>query len=579
MTGFQLPRLSCTRSCDRDHCIRLPISLLFAGFLMAGEFAHGQSLSLPLKRPSDEQLQLPGFEPEERPEPLQLPELPAPAPGPELSQQLRVYVRDFRITGNRVIPTKTLDTITAPYENRDITSGELQAVRHALTLYYINQGYINSGAVIPDQQVTNGVIDIHIVEGELTAIDVSGNERLRSGYISKRIELGAGPPLNIVKLGERLQILQQNPLIKRINAALAPGARPGESRLDVAVTEARPYELIVGYDNHQPPSVGGNEARIHGFHRDLTGFGDTLGFEYDRGEGLDEWSINYALPVDRHDTTLALYYDRIDSDVVSDPFDVLDIKGREETWSLSIARPFHLSVNRTFTPGLSLDLRQNKTYLLGEPFAFTTGTDNGRINLSVVRFSQEWLDRGRNQVLAARSLLSAGIDAFGATVNGEPRDGKFIAWLGQFQWARRIPDSDSQFIFRASAQAANGGLPSIEQYAIGGFDTVRGYRENRLIGDAGLNVSMEVRIPVYSSASGKFLLQLAPFIDYGQVKERSGENISPDNIGSAGVGLLGSFFGRIDMNIYYGYPFRKFDDPNDDLQDKGIFFSLSTKIL
>ncbi|MGD8311996.1 MAG: ShlB/FhaC/HecB family hemolysin secretion/activation protein, partial [Gammaproteobacteria bacterium] len=434
-------------------------------------------------------------------------------------------------------------------------------------------------AVIPDQQVTNDVIDIQIIEGELTAIDVSGNDRLRSGYISKRIALGAGPPLNIVKLGERLQILQQDPRIERLNAALAPGARPGESRLDVEVTEARPYELSIGYDNHQPPSVGGDEARIRGIDRNLTGFGDTFGFEYDEGQGLDEWSVDYALPVDRHDTTLALYYSSIESNVVSDPFDVLDIKGTEETWSLSIARPLHLSVNRTLTPGLSLDLRRNRTYLLGEPFAFTTGTDDGKTRLSVVRYSMEWLDRGRNKVLAARSLLSAGIDAFGATVNGEPRDGKFIAWLGQFQWARRIADSDSQFIFRASAQAANGGLPSIEQYAIGGFDTVRGYRENRLIGDAGLTASMEARIPVYSNASGAFHLQLVPFIDYGQVRERTDGDISPDNISSAGIGLLGSLFGRIDMELYYGYPFRNFDDPDDDLQDEGVTFSLTVRIL
>ena len=536
-------------------------------------------VSEPQGRPSETPLELPEFEPEDVHKPLRLPPLPEPAPEADLSRQATVFIKHFRLTGNTVFTDAELADIISPYENRKITSGELQAMRYNLTLFYVNHGYINSGAIIPDQDVKDNIVTIEIIEGRLSAIDVSGDHRLKDTYISKRIELGAGPPLNIVKLGERLQILQQNPRIERLNATLEPGAEPGESRLHVEVLEAQPYQLWVAADNHQSPSVGGEEARIWGFHQDLTGYGDKLSVEYDKAEGLDEWTINYAIPVDRYDTTLGIYYDSIDSEVVEDPFDDLNIESDEETLSLFVTQPFYLSVNRTFTLGLSLDLRENRTYLLGKRFAFVPGTDNGKTKLSVIRFSQEWVDRGRNQVLAARSMFSTGIDAFDATVNGEDRDGKFCAWLGQFQWAHRIGHSNAQVIFRADGQLANHALPPMEQFTVGGSDTVRGYRENRLVADEGFVTSIEVRIPVYSNTKYDTTIQIAPFLDFASVDNRIDPDPQKDHIGSMGLGIIGTLFKRFDFNLYYGHAFQDFDNPDDDIQDDGFSFSLSARLL
>jgi len=74
-----------------------------------------------------------------------------------------------------------------PYTNREITSEELEDARRAVTVYYISHGYINSGAVIPDQTPDNGVITIRIVEGALSrssCTEISGcaTTTLRAGY-------------------------------------------------------------------------------------------------------------------------------------------------------------------------------------------------------------------------------------------------------------------------------------------------------------------------------------------------------------------------------------------------------------
>ena len=547
--------------------------------LLPAYAAQAAAPTLPQKRPSEEPLELPAFEPESRPEPLQLPALPAPSTDTGLSKQPRVFVEGFRLEGNTVFTDEELSEVTAAYAQREITSSELQELRYKLTLFYVERGYINSGAIIPDQDVTGKIITLQIIEGELSAIAVTGEQRLRPEYISERIALGAGPPLNIVTLGERLQILQQNPRIERLNATLEPGIRPGESILNVKVQETQPYQLWLDLGNNQSPSVGGESAGLRGFHRNVSGHGDTLELALLGGEGLGEWNAAYAIPINAHDTTLGLSWHRVDSEVVETPFDALDIESDETTVGLSLKQPFQRSVNETFMLGLALDLRRSETFLLGDPFPFVPGTDNGESRLTVLRFSQEWLRRGRSQVLAARSLLSTGIDAFDATVNGEPGDGKFVSWLGQVQWARRLAKPDMQLILRLDAQAANGVLPSMEQFTVGGANTVRGYRENRIIADTGLVASVEARIPVYSSASGEFTLQAAPFIDYGYASNRSEISPEHDNIASAGIGLLGNWKKRVDFSLYYGHAFQQFNDEENNLQDNGFSLSLNARLM
>ena len=79
-----------------------------------------------------------------------LPELPPETADSKLSMLSRIYVRKFTFDGNTVFSNKTLSALVAEFENRNITAEELHDVRRNISTFYLSNGYVNSGAVLPD---------------------------------------------------------------------------------------------------------------------------------------------------------------------------------------------------------------------------------------------------------------------------------------------------------------------------------------------------------------------------------------------------------------------------------------------
>jgi len=445
----------------------------------------------------------------------------------------------------------------------------------------VEKGYINSGAVIPAQDVADGVLEVKIVEGQLTDVEVEGNKWFRAGYMGDRIGLGAGPPLNIVSLQERLQMLQQDQRIERINAELKPGGKPGESILNVRSEERRPYRFWLGFDNYESPTVGGERGWGTVAHENLTGRGDTLSLTYGRSDGIDgQIDASYSIPLTSRDTTATFRYRRNEYLNVEDLFDPLDIETESDVYEFTVRHPFYRTVNDEFAVAFSADYQEEEAFLLGERFSFSPGAEDGESKVTALRFTPEYTYRTQNQVIAVRSRFSLGIDALGATTHSDSKipDGEFVSWLGQFQWARILGLWDTQMIFRTDIQLTPDPLLSLEQMAIGGRYSVRGYRENHMVTDNGLAASLEFRIPLVRNKPWADYLQLASFVDFGWGENKELPDPSPNDITSAGLGLRWGVTLppplrlKPQCELYWGIPFRDIDYTEYDLQNDGVHF-------
>lgn len=501
-------------------------------------------------------------------------------PGDSIATLSKIFVRSFRFTGNRAVPTERLKGIAAPYENREISFEELESLRHALTLHYVNLGYINSGVIIPDQQVTDGVVTFRVIEGSLTGISVEGNRYFRTGYLIDRITRAAGPPVNALQLQEMLQILNQDPRIRQLNAELKPGATPGESVMNVKVSENLPFRVALGTSNNLHPSIGDVRGDLILSHRNLLGLGDILEGSYGKSEGLDEYRASYSIPVTSSDTTLTVHFRKGDTTVVQEEFRGLDIKSKTNTFGFTISRPFFRTPYRELWLSLGGELRRSDMYLLGEGFSFSEGADEGTTKVTVIRFSQDWIWRSNEQVLALRSVFSQGVYAFNATHTDAPGpDGRFLSWLGQVKWVRRLAGGGLQLLFRADMQFTRDPLLPLEKFSLGGMNSVRGYPENQLVRDNGAAGGLELRIPVWSSAGGANTVHLVPFTDIGWAWNSKRDTPQPKSISSAGIGVLWNMADRANLQFFWGLPFRKLDRTSTALQEQGIHFQFVCGLL
>ena len=552
-------------------------SLLFVAILAAEDVPGGLDTS----QPSQNRPELPGYLPEKPDQGFVLPpapKIPPVTPGARLFTLKRVVFE-----GNTVLSQDALQPVAAPFIGQAVGVAELEELRQRLTRAYVDRGLINSGAVIrPGQRVDEGVIVYTIEEGTLDQIRVAGQGRLHAEYLKKRLWPDPAKPFDTLLLQERFQLLLQDPLIDRINGRIEPGARPGEARLDLDVTRARPYGMAISLDNHRPPSTGAERLRVAGWVRNLSGWGDVLDASFGLTKGADELALGYAIPITYQDTRLAVRYSRSDSAVIEEPLDAVDVESESESLDLSLTHPLINDLQRRLEVGLTLSVKQNQTYLLGRQFSFSPGADEGQSRVTVLRLIQSFVHRTANHSLALRSTVSWGVDLFGPTIHTpDLPDGQFVAWLGQVQAARRLGVDGGQIVVRGDVQVAEDRLLSLEQFAVGGANTVRGYRENALVRDSGCAVSVEWRYPLVrrqASPGPSEVLQLVPFMDYGQAWNK-GEGQSDNKLHSAGLGLIYTPNRRLSAELYWARDLAAAAlDKRENLQDQGLHFRIEWKV-
>lgn len=512
-------------------------------------------------------------------------------------------VARFELRDSSAISPEQLAAITEPYTNRNLTFTELQEAAEAIARFYEQRGYVGSGAFIPPQIVRDRVVTIQAIENRLEDIRVIGNSRLTNQYatyVRNRLGLNPGDIVNTDTLLESLYLLQFDPRLETISAELAAGVEPDTSFLAVRVEDARFFRPQFALDNGRSPSVGSLRRQAQLTQYNLLGLGDIATFNYANTDGSNNLDFGYALPLTPNNGTLTFRYSTGDSKIVEPPFDEVDIEANSRTYELSYRQPIiqriiPKSPNQSLQNasnlirtelalGITASRRESETSLLGVDFPLSPGANNnGETRVSAIRFFQDALWQDSQQIFAARSEFSLGVGWFDATVNDNEPDSRFLAWRGQGQWVRRLDGlgvtggTDPLLILRGDIQLATNSLLPLEQFSVGGFNSVRGYRQDALLVDNGAFASVELQYPIVQFPQLQGSLQVIPFVDLGvgwNWDEGNRANPDKNTLLSTGLGLqlqLGNdFFARLD----WGLPLVEIDSRDRTWQENGVYFSV-----
>jgi hemolysin activation/secretion protein len=490
-----------------------------------------------------------------------------------------------RVTGNTVFSESEIAEVIAPFRDRTLLTEDLERLRLALTLLYVNKGYLTSGAIIPDQDVIDGIVEVRIFEGRLAHIDVEGNRWFSSSYLRNQLSLGRRTPLLLAPLQEQLQLLQQDRRIERINAELRPGEQRGESVLNVRVADKNPFHASIEVNNYQTPLVG--EVRGIGtlVHDNLTGRGDPLSVSYGHSSGaFPIVDVSYVFPLNRYRTSFSPYYRRYDFKLIEQPFDSLNLNANTEIIGMSLRQPIYRTVTDEIAFTVIGEHLFTQSFIFEDiPFSVFPGFQNGAATVSALRLVQEWTHRTANTVLAMRSRFSIGLNVLGATINGQSDtpDGEFFSWLGQVQAIKQYDQLFGiQLLGRMDLQLTNSPLFPLEQVSLGGRYTVRGYREVTILRDNSFIASLESRFPLIRWGSGEPMVQFTPFVDVAHGWSLGDNRPSPiapstnfpNTLASVGAGLRWSILpqGRAVFEVYWGQKLRQVPRIGNTAQDHGV---------
>jgi hemolysin activation/secretion protein len=471
-------------------------------------------------------------------------------------------VLEYRIEGNTVLPTLTIEEAVYPHLGEGKTIDDVDAARAALEKAYQDAGYLTVLVDLPEQQVKGGVVTLRVTEGRVGKLKVSGNRYYSRGAIRAKVpELAEGNVPYFPQVQTELAALSRTP-DRQVTPVLKPGQSPGKLDVDLQVKDAPPLHGGVEVNNRQTPNT--EDLRVAGFLRydNLWQREHSFSLTYQTApEDRDQtevWSGTYVLPVAGTGWLLAGYYINSKSDVAA--VGSVNVIGSGDIWGLRAIRPLPQRPGFFHSLNLGIDYKDfaETTSLLGAdsfetPISYAPLTAGYSATLQGNAYESQL---NAAVVLGVRDLFGNddrefAIKRFNARANYAILRGdavhtqRFGAWEGVGRLALQVTDQP---------------LISNEQFAAGGVDSVRGYLEAEQFGDNGIRGSLELRTPRFALGEDTpiELVGLA-FLDgaHLRIKDALPGQDASITLSSIGVGLRLKAWKGLSALLDVGWPFHE----------------------
>lgn len=426
-----------------------------------------------------------------------------------------------------LLDEKTINAITSKYENKELDLPEMNRIAKEITTAYRNEGYIVAYALIPKQDIKDGILDIGVIEGKAGEISVTGNQSYSGNFIQKHLQkVDKDPSIREDTLERALLILNDYPSLD-VRAALKAGKDFGTTDITAQVKDSRPVFGSLAYDNFGSDTTSKNRLTAELNIGNLLTSGDLLML---RGvTGLDEIDFQnltygraeYLIPVVCNGTKAGIYYSNSVYEA-GEEYAILDINGKAHVAGLYLTHPLIKTRETSLDVKFGFDYKDVYEYMLDE----SRSEDNIRVfNLGL---TYNVVDKfyGRNVI----SLTGyQGIrDIFGGSgendtdVSRLDADGQFSKATLDLARIQKLPGYN-HLMLKASGQISGDNLFVAEQFFLGGMGSVRGFAPSTLLGDSGYSVSAELYLAppypetkVFNQNLGD-TLKLVLFADHGAV--------------------------------------------------------------
>ncbi|MCB1236486.1 MAG: ShlB/FhaC/HecB family hemolysin secretion/activation protein [Verrucomicrobiae bacterium] len=463
-------------------------------------------------------------------------------------------------------PEKVGDTLNS-FIGTPVSLASLDLMVREVIKAYRTSGRPVVDVLLPEQDITSGVVQLVVIEGELSRIRVEGVDASYEDYLRRQMTIKKGEPIRSNDIQRDLNWLNRSPY-RKVDLIYAPGLNFGTTDIILRTVTSNPFWYYLGYENSGTELLG-EDRFLFGFN-----WGDAFGpdqgisyqftsdFEFDtvRAHSL---VFQGGLPW-RHWLTILGSYVTVDAEIPVEGADPVLVGGRNLQFSPRYAIPLNAPAGQVREIEFGFDYKSSNNDLefggqsvfdttteifqfsAGYDITVTDGTGISRVDLQGFYSPGEWTNQNSDAVFdQARAGSSS--DYLYANLGVERQ--------------QRLPEGWS-LRARGQGQISNGNLQASEQIGAGGYDTVRGYEQRVIRGDEGFWGSLEVYTPPISL--GRIAqwenetdeLRFLAFYDQAILTnvDRLPDEPNQQELQSVGLGLRWRYSDWFRLRLDYGLP-------------------------
>lgn len=510
------------------------------------------------------------------------PDVKAPAGAEKISLTLK----QVKVVGAHKVPDAEVAKTYEHLLGKKISLVEVYAIANRITKIYRDHGYILSRAIVPKQEISNGTVQIQVVEGFVSSYSIQapkdvGAQREIRAFADKLVGSGT---LSAQNLERYLLLMNDLPGIK-VRSILSPSKTVVGGADMTLVVEQDKFNGLASIDTFGNSYLGPLRATLGSQFNSLFTSSDQINLTGLAAPDHDE--LRYISGAIRHNigaegtkAGMNLSYTVTDPSLPNDLGGLLEPEGESFTLGFNVDHPFIRSRSLNVLGGLAFDITKNRTNYAPGLAAIET-SDSQRI----VRANGQvtYLDSfaGYN---VANASVSQGLGIFGASEEGDSNlsrsegDPEFTKLNFDVTRLQRVYGPITA-LFGVSGQISNDPLLASEEFGFGGSDYGRGYDSSEITGDDGIAGKFEV---AYSGNVEKKYLndyQIYTFYDIGKVWNQdpgAGGNDS-DSAASVGVGTRMTFTSYLKGDAFIAVPLtHEVPSRGDHDQNPRFKFSLTS---
>ncbi len=464
-----------------------------------------------------------------------------------------------------ILPEKA-ESALAAYLGQSLTLGTLNQLVRDTVIAYRNSDMPVIDVLVPEQEVTSGVLQLVIIEGRVGDVLVEGVEGGTAALLASQVRLDRGDVIKESVLLDDLNWMNKHPF-RRVDLVYSPGAEYGTTDIILRADQIKAMSAYLGYED------SGNE--ILGRDRFIAGaswagplfFSEESILSYQFTTNLESESellghsavFSSYLPW-RHQFTLLGAYVESDA-VINIDGQELATGGLNQQLSARYAVPIKSIGSWTHEFEVGMDFKSSNSDLTfnslevfdttSEIVQFTVGynaqatdsTGTTRIDSEIVVSPGDMTSKATDEIYEQQRALASSDYIYGRIMAERQQN------LPK-QW---------QLIGRVQAQASGSNLLPSETLGAGGYDSVRGFEQRIARGDNGFVGTLELRTPSISPSrllgfyNARDAAVALVFLDYANlVSSDKLPNEESVSLGSVGAGFRYQLDDNVTFRLDYG---------------------------